>query len=152
QELAAEPLRFFRLVTDDPQVDEDGGDHDDEAGDADLMGNRSSGEAVGGIAQQLNDDEQGEDGDASRRDGVILAVTVGVVRIWRLSRRLHADEAHDVGGAVGERVEDVREDADGPARITERDFRGGDRQVEDEHAKENAGDGGVARGDWGTWG
>jgi hypothetical protein len=70
-----------------------------------------------------------------------------MVRVRRLSRRLHADETHHVGRAVGKRVEAVREDADGAAGVTERDFSDGDRQVEDEYAQEDAGDVGVSRAD-----
>jgi hypothetical protein len=74
-------------------------------------------------------------------------MTVGVVRVGWLARRAHADETDDVAGRVRERLEAVGYDADGPRRVTEDQLHAGDREVEDQDARQNVRDRLVARGE-----
>jgi hypothetical protein len=67
-----------------------------------------------------------------------------MVRVGRLPRGADANQPDNVGGAVGERVEAVGEDADRTGRIAEDDLCQCDREVEHQHAKQHARDRGVA--------
>lgn len=66
-----------------------------------------------------------------------------MVFVWRLLRRTDADEPDDVCGGIGDRMEAVREDADRAACVAERDLGRRDREVQQEDARENSGDGAV---------
>ena len=61
-----------------------------------------------------------------------------MVLVGRLAGRADADQADDVRGGVGERVKAVGQDADGAARVAERDLRDGDGEVQEEDADEDA--------------
>ena len=71
-------------------------------------------------------------------------MAVRVIGIRRLPRDAHADERHDVGGRVGQRVKAVRKNTDRARVIAEHDLRDGDEDIEDENADEDAGNGEIA--------
>ncbi len=142
QHFAAQPPRLARFVADDPQVDRDRDDHDQEARARDLGRCASAGEVVERVAQDLEDDEQQDEGDAGGRDGLVLAMAVRMILVRRPLRRAHADEADEIGGGVGQRVKAVGKNADRAARVAERDLRDGDGEVEEEDLKKDAADGG----------
>jgi hypothetical protein len=62
-----------------------------------------------------------------------------MVGVGRLAGDAQADQPHDVGGRVGERVETVGDDADGAGGVAQNQLRPGDRQVEEQDTNENAG-------------
>jgi hypothetical protein len=145
QHLAGQPLRFTPLVDDDPEIDADRCQHDDEAGERNFEGRSPSAEMVERVPQDLDDDEKQEDDDGGCRDRLVLAVSVRMIRVWRPSGRLDADEADDIRRRVGQRVESVGQNADGAAGVPERDLRNRDADVEEEHPDEHSGDSLVAR-------
>ena len=71
---------------------------------------------------------------------LVLAMTVRMVLVRRPSRDGDADERDDVRRRVGQRMKAVREDRDGPGRVSEDDLDERDREVEDEDAVEDADD------------
>ena len=139
QHFAAEPLRLARFVPhDDDRLIADRDDHDDEAGDRDLVRRRAAGQMIEGVAQHLDHDEQQEHRDGGGRHRLVLAVPVGMILVGRPARGAHADEADDVRRRVGQRMEAVGEDADGAAGVAEGDLRDRDGQIQDQHAHEDA--------------
>ena len=81
---------------------------------------------------------------AGKRFGSTVAVRMFLV--GRLFGGMNADEADDVRCGVGEGVEAVRQDADCAARVTERDLRGRDGQIEEKNADEDARNRGIPLG------
>src|SRR5439155_7889960 len=73
-------------------------------------------------------------------------MTVRMFLVGRLLRGVDANQADEVRGRVGERVEAVRQHADGAARIAERDLGRRDCEVQQKDADEDACNGGIARG------
>ena len=67
-----------------------------------------------------------------------------MIGIRRLPRNPHADHGHDVRGAVGQRVEAVRQDADRASRRTQGELGNRDDEIEDEDPRQHAGHGSVA--------
>jgi hypothetical protein len=94
-------------------------------------------------AQHLDDHQQQEERDGSGRDRLVFPVPVGMVRVRRLAGRADADQADHVRRGVGKRVESVGKNADRAGGVAEGDLRCGDRDVQEQDAKEDAGDLGV---------
>ncbi len=86
----------------------------------------------------LDDHEQQEDEDPGGGERLVLAMAVRMVVVGRLARRAHRHDAHDVRGAVGQRVEAVGDDAEGAGRVAERKLGERDGDVQREDADENA--------------
>ena len=104
----------------------------------------TAGETSDRRAHDFDDGQQQEDEDAGRGERFVLAVAVRVVFVGRLERGARADQAEDIGGGVGERVEAVGDDADRPGGVAKHQLRPGDGQVEEENAEENPRNRGVA--------
>ena len=86
----------------------------------------------------LDDDQQQEHENSGGGERLVLAMTVGVIFVRRLARGAHGDDAHDVRGAVGQRVEAVGDDAERAGRVAKPEFGARDGDVEDENAREDA--------------
>ena len=86
----------------------------------------------------LDDDEEQEHEDPGGGERLVLAMAVGMIVVGRLRAARIADDAHDVRGAVGQRVEAVGDDAEGAGRVAKREFGERDGDVQSENADENA--------------
>ena len=111
-------------------------------------------QVIEGVAQNFDEQEHQEHGEGGGGDGFVLPVSVGMILVRRLTGGADAHQADDVRRAVGERMEAVGEDADGAARVPERDLGDRDDQVEEEHSDKDEGDfardaKGLGTGGWG---
>ncbi len=150
QYLAGQPSGCARLVPDDKQIDADGDEHDGEARQRNLWQRRAAAQVIKGVAQDLEHHEQQEDRDGSRGNRFVLAMPVWVVVVGWAAGGADADQTDDIGRRVGQRMKAVRENADGAARVAERNLGERDAEVEEEDAEQDGSDGGVAIGrDWG---
>ena len=105
---------------------------------------RVGGEPCQRRAHDFDDRQQQEDENARCRQRLVFTVAVGVILVGRLLRGARADQAEDIGRGVGERVEAVGDDADCPGGVPKHQLRPGDRQVEEENAKKDPRNRGVA--------
>jgi hypothetical protein len=64
-------------------------------------------------------------------------MAVRMVLVGWLAGNAHADQRDDVRSGVGERVEAVRQDADGARGEAERDLGGRDDQIENEDSPQD---------------
>jgi hypothetical protein len=67
-----------------------------------------------------------------------------VILVRRLARPAHPEQRGDLRNRSGERVQAVRDDADGAGDVAERQFGDGDREIEEEDLYEYSGDGPVS--------
>ena len=89
--------------------------------------------------QDLRASEQHHRRDAERGERLVLAMAVGMIGIGRLARGGHADQTHDVGRAVQQRMNAVRRDGNRARPESVGELRRGHRQVGDEDAAEHTG-------------
>ena len=136
QELALELAPAPRLVADDQQVDRQRDEHHHEAGRGHVRHVAAPKPAERALHHFDHDEEQ-EYEDACRGEGLVFAVTVGMIFVGRLARGAHRDDAHDVRGAVGQRVKAVRDNADGAGAIAEHQLGERNRDIQRENARED---------------
>ena len=137
EQLALHRPPALRLVAHDQQIDAERDDHHDEAGRRHVR-RVTAAQAAECPLNDLDDHEEQEDEDPRGGERLVLAMAVRMVVVGRLPRRPHRHDAHDVRGAVSERVEAVGDDAQGAGRVAQRKFGERDGDVQREDADENA--------------